>query len=758
MMSKKSRNTMLYLTVAIIAFTICIGYYYMEDYQSMDTVQAHVDGDLITFSEDSGLYDETVTVSLDKSMEVPGVARIYYTLNGDDPTVESMEYTGSIHLEKKKDIMVYPLKAVVYYGGEYSEIYEKTYVVCEDVSNELDIDIVSITSDRDNLYDYEKGILVKGKTYFDSYVSEVEDILGNYSNRGEEWIRNAHVAIFNEEGIVTVEQNIGLEVSGGTSSAYDVKSLKIHADNVYDKNFDKFKYDLNNEELLYSTFSFVNEYNSIRLRSGSQDMSFGNIRSSVVSRLVQLSGGDQCTATRRCIVYLNGKYYGIFDMQQNYSGSYLARRFGLEGAQYVEKYKGKETEVLFNAEISDYFNLDLNDINNRQILETYVDMDNYLLYYAINVLCNNTDWPENNFEIWRYTGKSDENNKYSDGRYRFLIFDTDLVYNTEFSHEFFEGSKGDTFVALMERIYKATGTTFSKVMDSEYYRNKFVIYVRDLLNTSFSIENIIEIITEENYKISEIRKKYYDKEFVENAEFYVGQMIQAAQDRQTDIDNLFAVYFYLHDKYVLNLKTSDGITVMWNNMHLYANDIYSNQYYKGIGINLTQESYPGYTFQHWIINGRKVYDPSVQITDEMIEEGVVNIQAVAFQNDLPEIVISEISAAGENDWIKISNVGGEPVDLSSYYISDSNKKLMKYQLPDIMLESGKSIKIFGSKNYDSLGGFKCNFSLKKDEILFLSKETKCLESLTIPQMSNIESYGRYKNSNDWVFIRNLDYH
>ena len=118
MVSKKRRNTMMYLAVIIVAFSICIGYYYREDYQSMETVQAHVEGDMITFSEESGFYDETVTVSLTKNVEVPASASIFYTLDGNDPTVEDMRYTGSIHLDKKKDLMVYPLKAVVYYEGE----------------------------------------------------------------------------------------------------------------------------------------------------------------------------------------------------------------------------------------------------------------------------------------------------------------------------------------------------------------------------------------------------------------------------------------------------------------------------------------------------------------------------------------------------------------------------------------------------------------------------------------------------------------
>ena len=93
-------------------------------------------------------------------------------------------------------------------------------------------------------------------------------------------------------------------------------------------------------------------------------------------------------------------------------------------------------------------------------------MDNYLLYYAINILANNTDWPQNNFEIWKYDGPYIENNKYTDGRYRFLIYDTDLTYYSSKNEIFFDGCDKDTFVSLMENIYRSEDSTFSNVMKS----------------------------------------------------------------------------------------------------------------------------------------------------------------------------------------------------------------------------------------------------------------------------------------------------
>lgn len=753
-MSKRKIYGIKYLLAAIPMFIACSIYYYMEDYGSMAAVQEHVTGDMITFSEESGLYDGAITVSLVKNIEVPDSAGIYYTLDGDDPTTGKNKYTGAIHLDKKEDFQVYPLKAVVYYDGTYSEIYEKTYVLCNDLNNELDIDVICITSDSDNLYNYETGIMVPGKTFDDELKTfEGNGVLrGNYSNRGEEWIRNAHVALFDQDGILKVEQNIGLGISGGTSAEYGVKSLKLYAGCDYDKDYDKINYNMTNEELRCASYSFVNEYNSIRLRAGSQDMERGNIRSSLVGRLAQLSEADSCTATKRCVVYLNGEYYGLFDMQQNYSNSYLADRFGLENSDDIEKYKGSEAGTFSKAGIEEYFNADLNDLNNQQVLEKFVDMDNYLLYYAINVLCNNTDWPDNNFEIWRYAGEVDSDNQYSDGRYRFLIYDTDMIFNTDLSADFFAGSKEDTLISLMEKKYRASRSSFSNVMASTYYRSKFITYIRDLLNTSFSEESITNVIYNEDKKINKIRKLYYEEEFIQDAKDHVKQILCAAKNRSNEVENVLADYFGLYDKYRFHLETSDGIAVKWNNMSIFADHEYNNQYYKGCEMILDQDAYPGYKFKYWLVNGEKVYDTSLTLTDQMILEDVVHIQAIAEKKDNPEIIISELSAKGHADWIRVTNVGNGSASLKEYYISDHEENLMKYQLPDIMLGSGESVVIYGSRNPDSLGEYGCNFNLNKDEKLFMSNGNEIIFCLSIPKMSDIETYGRYDDSNIWKFF------
>lgn len=432
----------IYLIITFFFFLMVISYFLYKESNNI------LKDNFVTFNKKSGFYDDTITIKLHKNIDLPLGTKLFYTLDGNDPTNESTKYNGSIKLEMiENETKVYPLKVVAYYKGKYSNIVENTYVIDKDIKDN-DINIVSITANYDDLYDYDKGILVPGKIADENIKNGMTGyIRGNYNERDEEWEKPANIKIFNKSGELLYDKKSGLIVSGNTSPGYETKSLKIIAN----------KYDTNNnfsinfyKDYNYLNNSFINNYNSLRLRSGSQDMTNGNVRSSVVSRVSMLSKFDGCTTTERAIVFLNGQFYGVHDIQQNYSNSFLANKFNLKNSEMITKVKG--SEALLKDAFSKYY-----ETKNINDLEKNIDMDNYILYYAIEILLNNTDWPQNSFEAWKYDGEYDENNPYTDGRYRFLIYDTDLVYLGKTSYIFFEGADGDTFKSIMENKNRGQG-------------------------------------------------------------------------------------------------------------------------------------------------------------------------------------------------------------------------------------------------------------------------------------------------------------
>lgn len=749
----RKKYNRIYFIIVVLGFILCIMYYHSRDIASMDSIMSHIQGEAVVYSEESGIFNESLSISLELNNGFPSDAEIYYTINSSNPTINSKKYAGSIELKITDQLKRYEVKTVIYYRGEYSEVFEKEYILCKNTDNDYGLDTIYITTRLKNLYDYETGIFTKGKTYDEYRVNGDSPRpgypYGNYDMRGEEWIRDAHLIMFNADGESVINDDIGIGVSGGTSSAMDVKSIKIYADEKYGSKEDKFQIDLKKEKKGY--LSNVTEYNSLRLRSGSQDMDLGNIRSSVVSALANGSNFDGCTESRRSLVFLNGDFYGIFDIQQNYSDSFLARHFNLSDPDKIEKVKGGESVSFEQMQLLGLFDTDLNNEEERKKLEAQIDMDNYLLYYAIELLCGNTDWPQNGFEMWRYVGTKDKDNVYSDGRWRFLLFDVDLSFPIDSTPLFFQGCKDEQFDAIMQGKNRAANSTFVNVMQSVYYRDKFITILCDLLNTSFSSENMLKIINMENNKIKSAREDFYSDEYNIQTELCLEQMRQYALKRPAKIEECIARYFGFVDKYVLNLDIPDGIEIYWNNEKFYAGELYTCEYYRGVQLTFNQDAYPGYEFKYWLINDRLVYGSTLTITDSMISDGGINIKPVLERKKDAQIIISEIYSRGTADWIKLTNVGGSETELSRYYLTDEEKNFQQYQLPRTVLKKGESIVIHGSKNRERLGDYICNFSLSEYETLILSDGERILDQVSIPRTAGQESYRRYDNSNQWIF-------
>lgn len=438
----------------------------------------------VSFSEKSGFYKNDLSIKIEPEglllMDKPAIK---YNMNGDDLFNSGDWYDRAIKLEVPEEgYRLYTITAFACRtGNDCTEQKTATYVLGKKLENDATIDIININSSQKNLYDYDTGIMVGGRTYdLNSTLGSIPFIMGNYNNRGKNWRREARITRFGINGEIVWDEEGLIEISGGTSASYDVKSMKI---------------------IMRHEKDCENCLETFRLRSGSQDQFSGNIRSSVVSRLVEESGFDCGVDTKRVVVFLNGEYYGIFDMQQNTSEYNMGKKYSIVDQKRIKKLKGPEDSVFDNFGLPKtiWDNLDSKEGINE--LEELVDMDDYLKYFAVQILINNTDWPMNNFEAWRYEGNDKTGNKYEDGRLRFLIYDTDLIYYTNGNINWFEGAIGDILSFLLENKYRGSGSSFNKVMDSEYYRQRFISLIRELLNGPFKTENVLRIIDEEAGKI-----------------------------------------------------------------------------------------------------------------------------------------------------------------------------------------------------------------------------------------------------------------
>ena len=77
-------------------------------------------------------------------------------------------------------------------------------------------------------------------------------------------------------------------------------------------------------------------------------------------------------------------------------------------------------------------------------------------------------------------------------------------------------------------------------------------------------------------------------------------------------------------------------------------------------------------------------------------------------------------------------------------------------MPHIYLKTKKSIIINAKNNFHIIGDYICNFKLNEFQELYLIKKQDIIDKLEVPIMSKYETYGRYNNSNYYVFFNNYD--
>lgn len=554
----------------------------------------------VTFSMEEVFHNDAFSLELKKSLFG---GEIYYTLDGNTPTLDSLCYQEPIWIPCSEYIQATVVKAAVCVNGKLGTIYTKTYFVGEGVKD-LDVMVVSLSADEEVLYDEEIGILT------------------NYEESGEngEWERPAYVEFYDENGNLMLKQGTGISISGHGSRGYEQKSFKLISSSIYDREHPTFDFDFFETDMAGNKEG--QSYNRLVLRNGGTDHKGTMIKWNVVSRLGK-ELGVICAGARPGILFLNGEYYGLIQLQERYSKYNIAAAIGAQNSD-IEKYEPNEIN---SARFGEYYNRlhsDLNDIERQEKLESSVDIEDMLLHYAANIIMNNNDWPFHNFLSWKCadTGTS----SYSDGKVRFFLYDLDAVYGN-----YTGNGIENIFDYLMEEPLEDSTDTFSILMQSDKYRTKFVNLVCDLLATVYKEEHILQIIDEENQKISHTMEVYYTEEEKTRQSEAVEQMKTEVKKSCERVQEGLEKHLGASNPYTLQVIAPDNSSVLLGQTQVDAGEIYTARYYHNYPLTLSIQSKDSQSFSHWLVNGREIYETEL-LLDESYQDETLQITAVMKEN------------------------------------------------------------------------------------------------------------------------------
>ncbi len=694
----------------------------------------------VSFSKTNTFYAENIEVELscgDKN------AVIYYTTDGNDPTVQSKVYRSPIEISARSKATATTIKAIAVSGEDTSGICLKSYVTGRNIFDRFDPStlVFVLSTDEYNLYDYYNGVATEGYMR-DEYLNSDEydggeidyNAPANWHLHGRESERDMYVEVFNSSGDQLISQAAGARVVGGVSRAVDQKSWRLIARNMYSEGNGKFKYAFF-PGAADAYGNLLTRYDRITLRNNANDREFASVRDELSMTLSSMAGFPDTQQVRPAAVFLNSEYYGFSWLHEAFCNDYLEATYG-GNKENFRIVGSKESEVEGDDEqsvndwnyVREVAKRGLCNLDNFNEFCELVDIDNFMLYYAIQIYIDNKDWPGNNFKAWRYYPSEGEEitSKYLDGKWRFLLFDAEYAWGL-----YGNGYRDDTLSNVLTGNHmQGASELLNEVLKRSDMREKFANTVCDLICGAFSPENatktLEKLIGDCDRECMYALENGYTSSWANEWTFADSrqQIRDFAEMRpsimHTSIEKQFG---YAPELYNITLNNPTGAVAALNSQSISTSGTLSAMYYTACSSVISAKALPGYEFDRWEINGKTFRDTKVKLSSDMAEDGKINVTLYMKKLRAGGVVyVSELYTAGDGDWVELYNPSDEAVLLSGCFLSDDELDLRKWEIPETEIPARSAI-VIACKNNNELSALKryrTNFSLKTGETLYFT--------------------------------------
>ncbi len=668
------------------------------------------------FSLDGGFYTGEQQISFQNTKN------IYYTLDGSEPQTNSSLYSSPIVIDTTTVIRARRIQT----GFLPSKIVTQTFIINESFS----LPVVSLSTDPKNLWDDSLGIYTVG-------TNGIKGRCGDIGNYNQDWERPVHIEFYETNGILGFGIDAGVKIHGGCTRKFEQKSLAIIARNKYGIGSIPYKIFPNRE---------FNEYKSIILRMSGNDHYHTFIKDAVLQSLVEpLSLEHQ--AYRPCIVFLNGKYWGIYNIRERISKEYLAHYQNLD-PENIDLLKGKYTAVKGDSKhyknmYSFFKNHDISIDSNYSYVSNLMDIENYISYMISEMYFVNVDWFPYNRRFFRP--------KTANGRWRWILFDTDLGF-----------SLADTTRYKMNMINYVTDTSkypsviIRGLLNNEKFKRKFINTFADYYNTIFrnkvlihNTDSIKSMIVNEMPKHSSRWKYptiYWWNIFIERLKLFGTKRLEAMRDNF--IDN-----FNLNDMMTLNLNINNpNAGAIHVNTFDVTNFPWSGKYFSNIPVKLKAKSKSGYKFLYWKDNDSIVTE-NTDLEINVSSNKTISAVFKRIEDFSENVVINEINydsspSFDTEDWIELYNNTENDIDISNWVLRDKKDK-DKFIFPQNTIITKKDylvicrdtvafVKYFTKENYllrNYMGDFNFGLSSKGEMVRLTNASGEMIDSLIYDDVS-----------------------
>jgi len=509
------------------------------------------------------------------------------------------------------------------------------------------------------------------------------------------------------------------------------------------------------------------------------------------------------------LVYINGKYYGLYVSVENIDDDFLKKRFAdasgnlwkclypadlaYEG-ESPSQYSKRTYELATNAEADDYSQLiRITRILNttpqaalQDSIESVLSVSSVLKYLAFNLLVGSWDdyrYNQNNYYLYHEPSKD---------IFHLIPYDYDNTFGISWSSSDWTSTKPYTISSGRPLVYKLLSdpqyrnlyTHFLEFYNTNVYtldslknnldRIRFLITgwasadTFRTLDYGFTFADFLNSFNETPYNKFHVRRAL--KEFIQ-------QRHSTLPSQLNYMSNVKPIVYDIRYN-PENPGPSDSIYVTASafskagmkslNLNLKLNESLHNIPLKYSPVANTKRVEEADRWTGIIPPLQNVQYASLSVTAEDIyslSQKYPRTKDIILKSPVQagDIVINEFLASNISintdekdqyeDWIELYNKSAQTVDLSGKYITDNPVNLNKWEIPSgTLLEAGKHLLIWCDED-SSQGLYHSNFKLSIDgEFLALvdTDGSTILDSLTFGAQTTDVSYGRFPDgSTNW---------
>ncbi|MBK8944785.1 MAG: CotH kinase family protein [Ignavibacteriae bacterium] len=622
------------------------------------------------FSLQSGFYNSKINLELTTLYN----SKIYFTSDGSIPKInDSLLYLSPITIDTTTIIRAIAVDT----HNLPSEIISQTYFINENT----ELPVVSIITDPKNFYDDNIGIYTIGTNGI--------DLWGVKANYWQEWERPVNIEFYENDKSLAFKVNAGIAINGARRNMLQ-KSFRIQLRKNYGDEFIDYKIFSEKE---------IRKFSSIVLRNGGYpEYSSTHFRDGFIQTLLSENMNLDYQAYRPCVLYVNGKYWGIYNIREKKNEDYLKDNNGVDpnNLDILEN-----NMIVVEGDDLHYKNMiDFLEINNLSIqsnfdtVKNWIDVDNFIDYQIAQLYINNLDWPANNIKYWRP--------KTENGKWRWLIFDCDggfglwstsdfnsIEYATDSNSTQWNNKPWSTFL-------------FRKLLENSTFKNEFIQRFAAYLSFSFIPSKTKLLVDKFQKKLENEIPKHIERWLPHchpsNPESIDGCVFSTIDEWKSNIQILknfadqrnYYLYKYLMEyfsisdtaKFVIETNDKNGGIVKINNVEA----IYEieSKLFANRKIRLEAKPKPGYKFVEWkgLVN-------STNSNIEAILKSDNNIEAIFSPNEDLTYIPTNITANYELEKEK------SPYTATGDIYIDENSVLKIQEGVEIKMSENSNIYVYG---------------------------------------------------------------